>query len=94
VISWNLNGRTNRVVEQVAAVAERRPDIVALQEVTTHSVTAITAHLAAAGLPNTTNSFELAPPEFVPSGPRRYGQLLASRYSLEPIPPGRPITLC
>jgi hypothetical protein len=47
VLSCNLNGRTSQVVEQVAAVAERRPDIVALQEVTIHSVTALTGHLAA-----------------------------------------------
>jgi endonuclease/exonuclease/phosphatase family metal-dependent hydrolase len=87
-LSWNLNGRTSRAVKQVAAVAERRPDIVALQEVTTLSVTALTAHLAAAGLRNATNSLSQAPPEFVPNDPRRYGQLLTSRYALNPILPG------
>jgi len=70
-------------------VAERRPDIVAFQEVTPFSVAALTAHLVAAGLAHATNSFALAPAEFVPGGPRRYGQLLASHYSLKPIFPGQ-----
>jgi exonuclease III len=37
VITWNVAGRSKRLAEQAQAVAARRPDVVALQEVTRRS---------------------------------------------------------
>jgi exonuclease III len=33
VISWNVQGRVKALPEQLRALAERQPDVVALQEV-------------------------------------------------------------
>jgi endonuclease/exonuclease/phosphatase family metal-dependent hydrolase len=89
LISWNLAARSGRIARQVAAIAERNPDVVALQEVTDGMIGPLTRALADAGLANAIHSFALAPPDFIPRGPRRYGQLTASRYALEPLSPAR-----
>jgi exonuclease III len=89
LLSWNLNARRSRIAEQVAVLAERAPDVVALQEVTPSMAAPLSAHLRDAGLAHVVDSFSLAPADFVPSGPRRYGLLTASRYPLTPELPGR-----
>ncbi|MDF1503849.1 endonuclease/exonuclease/phosphatase family protein [Roseisolibacter sp. H3M3-2] len=89
VISWNLNGRRRDLEAQVAALAARAPDVVALQEVTPGTVAELRRALARAGLPHAVDSFTLAPPSFEAIGPRRYGQLTASRCEVAPEAPGR-----
>jgi exonuclease III len=89
LISWNVNARQRQLDAQVAAIAARAPDVVTLQEVTPTTVTALRAALAEAGLPHAADSFALAPPSFQPTGPRRYGQLTASRCELTAEAPGR-----
>jgi exonuclease III len=89
LISWNLNARRRDIAAQVAALAARAPDVVTLQEVTPTTVAALRAALAAAGFSYAVDSFTLAPPAFVPTGPRRYGQLTASRCEIVAEPPGR-----
>lgn len=68
-------------------IARCKPDIVALQEITLGSVDAYRDGLAVAGLPHIADSFTLAPSRRVLVGPRRYGQLIASRWPLSPLPP-------
>src|SRR5262249_23092410 len=83
LISWNVAARIDIFAEQVDAIAERDPDIVALQEVTTRTASRLRIALAVRGLiycadsiSITTNAAELA-------GARRYGQLIASRWPIE-----------
>jgi endonuclease/exonuclease/phosphatase family metal-dependent hydrolase len=78
LISWNTNARRNTAA-QARALLARRPDIIALQEVTAHSVNDWVAALRDGGLPqvqSTLTSSELG------RGPHAYGVLIASHYPL------------
>lgn len=77
-----------RLAEQAAALAERVPDVVALQEVSPRSAPLWREALAAAGLPHVAVSLDGADPAREPAGPRRAGVLLAARAPLA-VRPGR-----
>ena len=77
LITWNVAKRVQRLAEQAAALAERQPDVVALQEVTARSGELWEAALRTIGLPHV----------------RRTSVLLAARSPLEPaaaLPVPRP----
>jgi exonuclease III len=80
LLTWNLNGR-RKVDGQTAAIADRCPDVVALQEVTAPSTTLLREALAGIGLPHVIDSFASSP-EWKPVGPRKYGLLIGSRFPL------------
>ncbi len=88
VVSWNVAGRVRTVPEQAAALAGRRADVVALQEVRASALEAWRDALGAQGYPHVHVS--PTPPG---GGPlRRLGVLLAARAPLAPLPgvPGVP----
>lgn len=83
VVSWNVAGRSDgprarALAAQAAAVADERPDVVALQEVTRETEPAWQAALAEIGLEYVTSSTSLLRPG------RRYANLLAARWPLQP----------
>lgn len=88
LISWNIAARRSGVDAQVAVIAERRPDVVVLQEVTAAMVPPLRRALEDAGLPTVAESLTTADPYRTPAGPRRYGLLTASRYRLRRLPSG------
>ena len=67
----------------------RGPDIVALQEVTRSTLPTLRAALIDGGLSHVVDSFSLAPPSFQSVGPRKYGQVTASRHPLISEDPDR-----
>ena len=83
LLTWNLNARRRQLPDQLAAVAVRSPDILALQEVTPGSIPLLRESLPTFGLFHITDSFAHAP-RWDACGPRRYGVLLASRFPVEP----------
>src|SRR5580658_8953278 len=88
LISWNVKqGTGERLRSQVAALAAREPDIVALQEVTAAHVDLYAELLGAAGLEHHQDSFSLAADPSLLQGPRSYGQLVASRWPVDAISP-------
>lgn len=89
LLSWNTRagGGAERRPKQLAAIAVIAADIVALQELTVASVDAYRGGLAAAGLGYAIDSFELAPSRRRLVGPRKYGQMIASRWPLTALPP-------
>jgi exonuclease III len=87
LLTWNLNGRRH-VEKQLAAIAGRSPDIVALQEVTARSIALLRAALSEVGLHHVIDSFATSAP-WAAVGPRRYGVLIASRFSLTPVASAR-----
>jgi exonuclease III len=89
VISWNLAGRLQRILQQVEMLASREPDLVALQEVRQPGLPLLRRLLANAGLIHQADSFERAPCPALLTGPRQYGLLIASRYPIHPWEPGR-----
>jgi exonuclease III len=89
VISWNLAGRVRRIPQQIEMLASREPDLVALQEVRRPGLSRLRTLLADGGMIHQADSFELAPCPALLTGPRRYGLLIASRFSIRPWEPGR-----
>lgn len=81
LISWNIQGRVSTLDGQLVALAERRPDLVALQEVRVSTIAPLIAGLNAIGLPYTAESVSLALDQ-----ERRFGLLIASRWPLQPLP--------
>lgn len=84
LVSWNVEGkidgpRAARLSAQVRAIAGERPDVVALQEVTRASDPQWRAALDRLGLPYVMSTTYLLAPK------RRYANLLASRWPLQPL---------
>src|SRR6185295_3490901 len=77
LISWNVNRRTSVLAEQAHAIAEREPDVVALQEITARSRDLWAAAFATIGLPHVIWSW--------PPRPRRTVVMIATREPLEPV---------
>src|SRR5437870_4680507 len=86
LISWNVAARTNRLPEQAEVLASQTPDYIALQEVTQNTAALFRALLQASGWPHVADSFERAPDRSILKGPRRYGQLIASRWPIRKLP--------
>jgi endonuclease/exonuclease/phosphatase family metal-dependent hydrolase len=83
LLTWNLNARRD-LARQLAAIADRSPDVVALQEVTPRSITLWRSALPEAGLPHVVDSFAISAP-WSAVGPRRYGVVIASRFRLTTV---------
>jgi exonuclease III len=79
LISWNVNRRVAVLAEQAAALAQREPDVVALQEISARTWPLWQAALATIGLPHATCSW--------PPRPRRTVVLIATRSPSEPAAP-------
>ena len=86
VITWNVNRRVSVLAAQAAALGEREPDVVALQEVTERSWPLWRAALEMIGLPQASCSLDAANPARQPITRRRTGVLIAARV-LEPAAP-------
>jgi len=82
LISWNVNRRTSVLAQQAHALAEREPDVVALQEITARSWPLWQAALKTIGLPHAICSW--------PPRPRRTVVLIATR---EPLEAAEPVTV-
>ena len=78
LLSWNVAGRTAALDRQIAAVARRCPDIVALQEVRRSTVSAWRDSLAAEGLGHALDSSA--------ERPTRLFNLTLSRFELTRLP--------
>jgi hypothetical protein len=89
VISWNLAGRLQRIPQQIEMLASREPDLVALQEVKQQGLPRLRSLLANSGLIHQVDNFALAPCPALLTGPRCYGLLIASRFSIVPWEPNR-----
>jgi exonuclease III len=87
LVSWNVARRVTRWTERIAAIAELRPDVLALQEVTPTNIPLYRRDLPALGLKHIVDCFQLAAEPALLKGPRRYGELIASRYPLTALNP-------
>jgi exodeoxyribonuclease III len=88
LISWNVAGRSREKVDaQVQALMLRAPQIVALQEVTMGTARLFRDFFSRNGLPHVVTSFELATDPSLLIGPRRCGELIASRFPLDALSP-------
>jgi exonuclease III len=87
LISWNANRRKHVVDGQTRALLSRRPDVVALQEVTVATMPLLARGLRDGGLEHIAPSIA----EPMGSGPRTFGVLIASRLPFVAELPGLPI---
>jgi len=86
LITWNVARRVEALAAQAAALGEREPDLIALQEVTARTLPLWEAACATIGLRHVVCTLRDADPVRTPAGPRRTGVLLAAREPLEPLP--------
>jgi exonuclease III len=91
LITWNVARRVQALAAQAAAVGGRKPDVLALQEVTARTLPLWEAACATLGLPHVACTLGGADPARVPAGRRRTGVLLAARVPLEPLPGVLPV---
>lgn len=77
LITWNLNGRVAAASLQVAALAQRRPDVVACQEVRRSSLGDLTEGFRAHGF----ECVDTVPPRRR-TGKRAFGLLIACRHPI------------
>jgi exonuclease III len=91
LITWNVARRVQALAEQAAALGEREPDLIALQEVTATTLPLWEAACATLGLAHVACTLAGADPARAPAGPRRTGVLLAAREPLEPLPGALPV---
>lgn len=82
IISWNLASRLRNAKAQVAFLGRHNPDVVALQEVTKRTLPILLKLLVDQGLNNTIDSFALVRNPSHLKGPRRYGEIIASRWPI------------
>lgn len=86
LLSWNLAGRSKTDL-QVEAVHSCSPDLFAGQELTKTSLPKLREGLKSLGFGHIIDSFSLAPDHQLLVGHRKYGQIIASRYRLQVLPP-------
>jgi exonuclease III len=79
LVSWNVNRRVKLLAQQAHALAERGPDVVALQEITARTWPLWETALRTIGLPHARCSW--------PPRPRRTVVLIATREPHEPAEP-------
>lgn len=85
LISWNTANRKSAHVErQVQAIAKCCPDIVAIQEIVESKVERWRELLQNCGYCNAVHNLRGRKNR---KGPRKYGQMIASRWKLKPLPP-------
>lgn len=82
VITWNVARRRSRIVAQATALATRRPDVIALQEVTRRTAPSWRGALELLGLVHVRSSLEDADPARHPASRRTTGVMLAARMPL------------
>ncbi|MEZ4495151.1 MAG: endonuclease/exonuclease/phosphatase family protein [Dehalococcoidia bacterium] len=88
LITWNVNGRTKRLEDQLRAIRFRRADLVALQEITPTTLARWGEGLADIGLPHVIDSFALRTDRYRQKGKhRRLGQIIAARWPIRPLDP-------
>jgi exonuclease III len=86
LISWNIAGRSRKLAAQMRAILELHPDIVCLQEVRAATAPLLSAALCNGGLPYSVDSFRLAANPVLLTGPRQYGEFIASRWRIRALP--------
>jgi exodeoxyribonuclease III len=82
LLSWNVARRVTRLPEQAAAVGERAPDVLALQEITARTLPIWRVACGGLGLSHVVASLDAADPRREPASRRRTGVLIASRSPL------------
>jgi exonuclease III len=85
LISWNLAGWVTKARAQLAAVAARAPDLVALQEIRSRAEPMLRAELDRLCLSHMLTSWRLGSSQQLSKGPRQYGLLVASRWPLKAL---------
>jgi len=80
IITWNVNNRVGTVSQQVQALAQREPDVVALQDVNLNAVTRYLEAFRLIGLSHAMHTLARQS-QAVPTG-----VLIASRSPLSPLP--------
>lgn len=83
IISWNTANRAGRADQQAAALLDRNPDVVALQEVTSASFSKLEKCFRAGGLSHMVSAVPMTPSD---QKARQLGVLIASRFRLSAKP--------
>jgi len=85
LISWNVAARVKKQPQQLKAVMDQEPDLLALQEVTSKTAQMWNAGLQEAGFKHVLTSFQVSPEQEKLVGARGRALLVASRWPLKPL---------
>ncbi len=85
-MTWNVARKKNLISEQVSFIKSTGADIVALQEITKSTNTEFQDTLSKS-YPYIISSFELATDQSFLRNKRMFGQIIASKYKVDPITP-------
>ncbi len=83
LISWNIAGRVAKATAQAAALADRQPDIVAMQEVRKRALPLLLEGLCGVGLTHAIDNIA-----FATEDGRPYGLMVVSRWPLQRLDQG------
>jgi exonuclease III len=86
LISWNLNNRVKQAADQIKALIKFESDVIALQEVTQTTAPIFRHELQHRGYQHIVDSFQRVGDKSILTGPRRYGELIASKWPLRLLP--------
>lgn len=86
IVSWNTAKRLKKVSLQADFIRKISPDIIALQEIIPSTESAFRQVLST-DYPFIISSFELASDLSILNKKRMFGQLIASKYKLQALPP-------
>ncbi|BAI62286.1 conserved hypothetical protein [Methanocella paludicola SANAE] len=81
-----MSGGGDRIHDQVSAIRELSPDIIAFQEVTALTLSKYIEELSKIGFTHFIDSFQFVKYSSRLKGPRRYGELVASRWPIMEFP--------
>lgn len=87
LMTWNVNGRVKNILAQVDAMEKSECDIIALQEVKINTAKIFHSELKKLGFNHITDSFIHSSNPSILIGPRKYGELIASKCPIQILPP-------
>jgi exonuclease III len=86
ILTWNIKqGGGNRIKQQIDVIENQNADIVALQEINDNNRYKYREYLFSNGYDHIIDSFEIVYDANILTESRKYGQIIASKYSLETL---------
>lgn len=88
IISWNVAGRVKKYPQQIKAILDQNPDLIALQEIIKSTRLTWLSDLTKAGY-FVQSSFDLSEDKSILNGGRKYSVIIATKWGFDHLQPGK-----